>query len=36
MMRIYKTYHPRENRMWKEVLGEYEQRLEALREELGR
>jgi integrase/recombinase XerD len=33
--RIYKSFHPRENWMWKEVFGEYEQRLEVLRAELG-
>jgi integrase/recombinase XerD len=33
--RIYKSFHPRENRMWKEVWGEYEGRLNTLRRELG-
>jgi len=29
--KVYKSHHPRENALWKEVWGEYEQRLEALR-----
>jgi integrase/recombinase XerD len=34
--RIYKSFHPRENQMWKEVFGEYEHRLDALKTELQR
>lgn len=32
--KVYKSHHPRENALWKEVWGEYEQRLEALKERL--
>jgi integrase/recombinase XerD len=34
MKRIYRTYHPRENELFKEVDGEYMKRLKALRERL--
>jgi integrase/recombinase XerD len=36
MKRIYKTYHPRENRLWLEVDGGYLARLEGLKLELER
>lgn len=29
--KVYKSHHPRENALWKEVWGEYEQRLEVLK-----
>jgi len=32
--KVYKSHHPRENALWKEVWGEYEARLEALRQRL--
>ena len=34
IMRIYKSFHPRENKLWKEVHGEYGERLEKLKREL--